>query len=228
MGTLESQLSSTLIFRTIFIVQLCDPGARRRRGQSFAARVQSGFVTSICISCKAEICATEYKWSSDETIQALKVAKAKNLIKEALYNEKISYRIIESTNDYTTHVESKSSKSESITDTTVLGVDGTTDFKDFKKFIHGEVLDLKSQLETRLPSAPSTTPRPVIDNERAFIKSLEHRIISLEKQLDDKQSIINKVLAEKASSNFNALWQRGNHSAVVKRTMGPIQSIQKT
>ena len=164
----------------------------------------------------AEICATEYKWSSDETIEALKVAKAKNLIKEVLYNEKISYRIIESTDDYTSHVESESYESESIAETVVLGVDGTTDFEDFKKFIHGEVLDLKSQLETRLPSAPSPALRPVIDYEQAFIKSLEHRIISLEKQLDDKQSIINKLLAERASSNFNALWQRGNHSAVVK------------
>ena len=80
---------------------------------------------------------------------------------------------------------------------------------DFKKFIPGEVLDLKSQLETRLPSAP----RPVINYERAFI---EHRNISLEKQLDDTQSIIDKVLTERASLNFNALGQRGNHSAVAK------------
>ena len=148
------------------------------------------------------------------------MAKTNNLITEVLYNEKISYRIIESANDYTAHVEPEPSESESIADTVadtvVLGVDGTTDFEDFKKFIHGEVLDLKSQLETRLPSVPSAAPRPVIDYERAFIKSLEHRIISLEKQLDDKQSIINKLLAERASSNFNALGQRGNHSAVAK------------
>ena len=39
-GTLESQLSPTLIFRTIFILQVCDPNARRRRAQSFAARVR--------------------------------------------------------------------------------------------------------------------------------------------------------------------------------------------
>ena len=160
----------------------------------------------------AEICATEYKWSSDETTHALKVAKANNLIKEVLFNEKISYRIIESTNDNTVHVESESYESDSIADTVVLGVDGTTDFEDFKKFIQGEVLDLKSQLETRLPLAP----RHVIDYERAFIKSLEHRIVSLEKQLDDKQSIINKLLAERALSNFNVLGQRGNHSTVVR------------
>ena len=113
-------------------------------------------------------------------------------------------------------MESESSESESIANTVVLGVDGTTDFEDFKKFMHGEVLDRKSQLETRLPSAPSPTPRPVIDYDRAFIKGLEHRIVSLEKKLDDQQSIINELLAEKALPNFNALGQRGNDSTVVK------------
>eukprot|EP00794_Sanderia_malayensis_P008552 gene8552-9465_t len=51
--------------------------------------------------------------------------------------------------------------------------------------------------------APSAAP--VIDYERAFIRSLEHRIPSFEKQLDDKQSIIKKLLGERTSSKFKAL-----------------------
>ena len=45
-GTLESLLSPTLILRTIFILQVCDPDARRRRARGFAARVR--YYGSIC------------------------------------------------------------------------------------------------------------------------------------------------------------------------------------
>ena len=62
-------------------------------------------------------------------------------------------------------------------DTEVVNVDNITDVQDFKQFIKSQVLDLKAQLESRLPSIQ----RHVIDNERAFIKSLKQRIISLEK-----------------------------------------------
>eukprot|EP00794_Sanderia_malayensis_P000912 gene912-217_t len=168
----------------------------------------------------AEIFAADYKWSSNETIQALKLATAQNLIKEVSYSHKISYRVIKSTIDLTSknsNVE-PASESKSITDTLKLGEHSTTDFEDFKQFIHGEVLDLKSQLATCFPSAPSAAP--VIDYEQAFIRSLEHRILSLEKQLDDKQSIINKLLAERTSSKFNALGLglglQDNHSTVAK------------
>ena len=89
-----------------------------------------------------------------------------------------------------------------------------TDVQDYKTFIYGEVLNLKSQLEKRLLSPPP--PRPGIDYERAFIKSLEHRIISLEKQLDDKQAIINKLLAEKLTLNSNTLGLHGSCSAIAK------------
>ena len=67
----------------------------------------------------AEICATEYKWCSNDTIHVLKMAKAKNLIKEVSYNKKISLCIVESTNYFNAHVESETSESESITDTIV-------------------------------------------------------------------------------------------------------------
>ena len=82
----------------------------------------------------AEICAADYKWSSEETIQALKLATAQNLIKEVSYNDKISYRIIESTIDLTSktsNVEPDISESESVADTLVLGQDSMTDFEDF-------------------------------------------------------------------------------------------------
>ena len=56
-----------------------------------------------------------------------------------------------------------------------------------------------------------------MDYERAFIKSLEHRIISLEKQLDDKQAIINKLLAEGSTLlNPNTLDLHGSCTTITK------------
>ena len=67
------------------------------------------------------------------------------------------------------------------------------DFESFKKFIHGEVLDLKAKVASRSTPEKSSSP----EYERAFIRSLEHRIVSLEKQLDSKQKTIDKLLEDR-------------------------------
>ena len=73
------------------------------------------------------------------------------------------------------------------------------DVIEFKKFVHGEILSIKATISSRLlsdgcgtPSSPS--PRPPLDYEKWFIKSLEDRILSLEKQLDQKQNTIEKLM----------------------------------
>eukprot|EP00112_Aurelia_sp_Birch-Aquarium-sp1_P012342 Seg2597.1 transcript_id=Seg2597.1/GoldUCD/mRNA.D3Y31 product="hypothetical protein" protein_id=Seg2597.1/GoldUCD/D3Y31 len=108
--------------------------------------------------------------------------------------------------------ETDSSSSHSITDEIVSGDAGVStqpngiidngneakwaDFESFKKFIHGEVLNLKATVASRnTGSTPEKSSSP--DYERAFIRSLEHRIISLEKQLDSKQKTIDKLLEDR-------------------------------
>ena len=72
------------------------------------------------------------------------------------------------------------------------------DHEEFKRFIHGEILAIKAQVANRSCSSPrdnisngSTTGNHL---HEAFIRSLQERIISLEKQLNDKQRIIEKIL----------------------------------
>ena len=70
----------------------------------------------------------------------------------------------------------------------------------FGKSVHAEILSLRALVSSRSTSDASkspTTPYPTrspLDYERIFIKSLEDRILSLEKQLDQKQRIIEKLM----------------------------------
>ena len=71
----------------------------------------------------------------------------------------------------------------------------TYDITDFKKFVHGEILSMEAMISSRSLSdecgPPSPPPsKPPIDYEKFFIRSLEDRILSLEKQLDHKQKTI--------------------------------------
>ena len=65
--------------------------------------------------------------------------------------------------------------------------------------MHGEILSMKAMMSSQSLSdgcgPPSSPPsRPPIDNEKFFIRSLEDRILSLEKQLDNKQKTIEKMM----------------------------------
>ena len=60
------------------------------------------------------------------------------------------------------------------------------DIGNFKKFTHGEILDLKAKVARS--SRSSTPPKNNSPNyEYAFIQSIENRITPLAKQLDLKQ-----------------------------------------
>ena len=71
----------------------------------------------------------------------------------------------------------------------------TEDYLDFKKFIHDELKSLKASISKRPIPESSGPPNRPIDYERSFIRSMEDRILSLERQLEQKQAIINKLLA---------------------------------
>ena len=61
-----------------------------------------------------------------------------------------------------------------------------SDFVEFKRFSHGEILSMKADVASR-------SPNPKIDRE-ALVTCLKQLIISLERQLQDKQIIIEKLL----------------------------------
>ena len=70
------------------------------------------------------------------------------------------------------------------------------EFEEYKRFLHGEILDLKAKIAIR-PNSPTQPPRqnPTCDKvKEALLTSLQERIISLERQLHDKQRIIEKLL----------------------------------
>ena len=68
------------------------------------------------------------------------------------------------------------------------------DLEDFKRFSHGEILSLKAQLAPRPRESPHKSNGPnYVAPQEALIKSLQDCIISLERQLRDKQGIIEKL-----------------------------------
>eukprot|EP00112_Aurelia_sp_Birch-Aquarium-sp1_P019969 Seg5042.1 transcript_id=Seg5042.1/GoldUCD/mRNA.D3Y31 product="hypothetical protein" protein_id=Seg5042.1/GoldUCD/D3Y31 len=70
------------------------------------------------------------------------------------------------------------------------------EFEEYKRFSHGEILDLKAKVANR-PYSPTQPPRqnPISDKiKETLLTSLQERIISLERQLHDKQRIIEKPL----------------------------------
>ncbi len=70
-----------------------------------------------------------------------------------------------------------------------------TDFVEFKRFTHGEILSLKADVANRSPGRKAYTHDTHTDRDReALLRCLQERIISLEKQLQDKQYIIEKLL----------------------------------
>ena len=71
----------------------------------------------------------------------------------------------------------------------------TEDQQDFKKFIHDQIISLTASISKKpTPEGNSPLNHP-INYEKAFIRSMEERILSLERQLEQKQAIINKLLA---------------------------------
>ena len=67
---------------------------------------------------------------------------------------------------------------------------------DFKNYIHSELLSIKAHIFNRSLSETGTNANEVnnFNYEKMFIKSLEDRILSLEKQLHHKQRIIDILL----------------------------------
>ncbi len=156
-------------------------------------------------------CSERFGWDRQGVMAALDAAIRYHIVKEVSVNNKISYRIIntarkvcfrdnvESTSTQTTNDEpdvAKRSKSPDAVDALANELARfVDDFTSFKKFIHSEISLMKASQEKAHPpgqSLPLSLENP--NYEKAFIRSLEARILSLERQLDQKQATIDKLL----------------------------------
>ena len=68
------------------------------------------------------------------------------------------------------------------------------DFEEFKRFTHGEIVSLKAELANRPKSPTPKFPNQPDKDREALLRSVQERIISLERQLQDKQNITSKLL----------------------------------
>ena len=83
-----------------------------------------------------------------------------------------------------------------LSNTTDHGADFRSDFQDFKKHVFDKISAFEADMQSlkeneKLMRNQANKP---IDFERCFIRSLEDRIISLERQLAQKQAIVEKLL----------------------------------
>ena len=90
------------------------------------------------------------------------------------------------------------------------------DFTAFKKFIHSGILLIKANQE-KVHSPGLSPPWETLNYEKAFIKSLETRILSLERQFDQKQATIHKLLVNNhLQAQVQQLTQKGRENASEK------------
>ena len=87
-----------------------------------------------------------------------------------------------------------------------------TDFEDFKKYIHCEMLSIKADVASRQkPQNPPISP----DGDReALVRTLNERIMSLERQLHEKQYVIQKLFEgpkQNQKTNFHEIPREHNN-----------------
>eukprot|EP00112_Aurelia_sp_Birch-Aquarium-sp1_P020546 Seg5319.2 transcript_id=Seg5319.2/GoldUCD/mRNA.D3Y31 product="hypothetical protein" protein_id=Seg5319.2/GoldUCD/D3Y31 len=145
----------------------------------------------------AKLCQTKHGWSEDTTRATLDEAIKKNRIQTSIVNNKISYRKFD---DKKICIEDDCETNATQTDPLPLNDFVTkdqldkvqNDFIEFKRFSNGEILPMKAEVANRGPNPKVKTN---CDHDReALVRYLHERIISLEKQLQDKQFIIEKLL----------------------------------
>ena len=135
-----------------------------------------------------DLCADEYGWTETETNTAIEAAKEQSVIKEVTSsNHKKAYRV---TNP--NFVKIQQSYKPVFSGSSINDAD---DFLEFKKLIHSEILSLKAQVEHKINS-PVQEPEPEQEPDymKALIRSLQDRVISLKRQLQQKQWTIEKLL----------------------------------
>ena len=161
--------------------------------ESLRARSKGRYFENI-----AEICHESFGWDEVKTTAMLdRALRGKKIYTATVYN-KLSYRKCENRticiedNSETTSTQTDMLSSEFIPKSEYERLQ--LDFEEFKRFTHGEIVSLKAELANRPKSPTPKFPNPPDKDREALLRSLQERIISLERQLQDKQNIILKLL----------------------------------
>ncbi len=140
-------------------------------------------------------CEKEYKWDQTKTESALEHAIKTGFVYTAPSNNKISYRINTQEIIIQDNVKSVETQTEEATLTDAREFTNLhNDLQEFKRFAHDEILSLKAQVYNRNPAEKIGKIEKDDTHLKPLLRSLEQRIISLEKQLDDKQRIIEALI----------------------------------
>ena len=105
--------------------------------------------------------------------------------------------------DYVNSIETQTESSQDFSETYRVKVDYLlNDFEEFKRFVTSEISTLKSIFTSPNDTIPFKQPteESMGQGQGVVIKALNDRIASLEKQLDQKQSVIEGLLNIKSSS----------------------------
>ena len=144
----------------------------------------------------ARECEKSFGWDRPTTTTALQHATERNLIRPIQVDKKILYRendekskkvcIRDNVNTAATQTDNKHMQN------TIETL--TSEFIDFKRHVCGELEAIKRKQNTGNIEADAAVG---INYEKALIKSLENRIVSLERLVQQKQEIIDRQLSEK-------------------------------
>ena len=152
----------------------------------------------------ADICTVDYGWQRSTTSAILCEAINQRAIYTAMSGQNVSYRrsdcakvCIESDiESVETQTEPDQTNQHEILQDPSFRLQN--DHEEFKRFIHSEILAIKAQLANRSYSSPRENYSNGSTNgshlHEALIRALQERIISLEKQLNEKQRTIEKIL----------------------------------
>eukprot|EP00112_Aurelia_sp_Birch-Aquarium-sp1_P013001 Seg2739.2 transcript_id=Seg2739.2/GoldUCD/mRNA.D3Y31 product="hypothetical protein" protein_id=Seg2739.2/GoldUCD/D3Y31 len=147
----------------------------------------------------SEVCMKDMGWSQAHTRLVIEKATDKGVIKEITFGGKPALR---KGNQSSVVFRDKSSSSYSQT----TGSDIYSELIDFKKFMFSEIANLRTATQDKAKGMDTT------DTTVALINCLQDRITSLEKQLDEKQVIIEentKIIGKLISNQTKGYGQRG-------------------
>ena len=162
------------------IVQALEDCRQKSKGQ---------YINNVLAFCKKE-----FDWDGPKTMEAIEAAKSKGIVRQVNNSDKC-LRIVEGGSVSTPLIPDE--RIETSSPSKQVGeVDEEEDLIDFEKYIHSELLSIKAHVFNRSLSESVNNGSSNFNYEKMFIKSLEDRIMSLEKQLHQKQGIIDKLLEQ--------------------------------
>ena len=141
-------------------------------------------------------CRKELDWDRPKALQAIELATTEGLITQiGKEKEQISLRILDKGHQLLnesfnpkTYIPDEQEMNRACSCS--LG----SDYLEFKRHMFGEVLSLKELIANKTKSVSEDNCGGAINCEQNYIRSLQKRIYSLERKLEQKQSIIEKLL----------------------------------